>query len=144
MCPAQEIYSLQILPLRAAKRLCIKIGKTLTFPICSDTVHHSSHKESFPEGLIMCAKTYEAFYDLQVQLHAGLFCRDYIVLSHGWLPQSLTHIQAHLISSSSGPSLSGGRGKYSCTKLLSVAHIARANWATSFSQLLIRIVSWRI
>ena len=92
----------------------------------------------------MCAKTYEAFYDLQVQLHAGLFCRDYIVLSHGWLPQSLTHIQAHLISSSSGPSLSGGRGKYSCTKLLSVAHIARANWATSFSQLLIRIVSWRI
>ena len=90
----------------------------------------------------MCAKTYEAFYDLQVQLHAGLFCRDYMVLSHGWLPQSLTHIQAHLISSSNGPSLSGGRGKYSRTKLLSVAHIF-ADGATSFSQLLIQIASWR-
>ncbi|CAL1158927.1 unnamed protein product [Cladocopium goreaui] len=114
--------------------------------IFSDQQHNLGflHRLDVPSsGLIMCAKTYEAFYDLQVQLHAGLFCRDYIVLSHGWLPQSLTHIQAHLISSSSGPSLSGGRGKYSCTKLLSVAHIARANWATSFSQLLIRIVTGR-
>ena len=34
----------------------------------------------------MFAKTYAAFYDLQLQLHFGTFAREYTCLAHGWLP----------------------------------------------------------
>lgn len=98
-------------------------------------------KVEVPEGLIMCAKTYEAFYDLQVQLHAGQFCREYMVLAHGRLPMFVVQIQSQLVSSR-GPSLCGGRGKWSCTNLQCLAHMhAKASYGESFSQLWLQIVS---
>ena len=36
----------------------------------------------------MVAKTYAAFYDLQLQLHLGTFGREYTALVHGWLAPS--------------------------------------------------------
>lgn len=86
----------------------------------------------------MFAKTYEAFYDLQVQLHVGEFLRDYMVLAHGLLPISSRQIQAHLLSSK-GPSIPGGRGKWSCTNLECLGHAQQK--ARTFSELLLRIAS---
>ena len=45
-------------------------------------------------GLIMFAKTYKAFYDLQLQLHFGMFGREYTSLAHGWLPSTRASITA--------------------------------------------------
>ena len=42
----------------------------------------------------MMAKSYAAFYDLQLQLHLGTFGREYTSLAHGWLAPSLTTVTA--------------------------------------------------
>ena len=58
-------------------------------PIFYDVQHNFGflHRLDVPSsGLILVAKTYEAFYDMQVQLHAGEMHRDYTVLCHGRLP----------------------------------------------------------
>ncbi|CAK9058787.1 unnamed protein product [Durusdinium trenchii] len=112
-------------------------------PILADENHNLGflHRLDVPSsGLIMFAKTYEAFYDLQVQLHVGEFLRDYMVLAHGLLPISSRQIQAHLLSSK-GPSIPGGRGKWSCTNLECLGHAQQK--ARTFSELLLRIVTGR-
>ena len=82
--------------------------------------HHNFgflHRLDVPSsGLILVAKSYEAFYDLQVQLHAGVMHRDYAVLCHGRLPSTLTEITARLQPTEDGPTLAG-RGKISFSKL---------------------------
>ena len=42
----------------------------------------------------MMAKSYAAFYDLQLQLHLGTFGREYTSLVHGWLAKSLSTVTA--------------------------------------------------
>ncbi|CAJ1333000.1 unnamed protein product [Effrenium voratum] len=59
----------------------------LRCPILEDARHSCGflHRLDVPSsGLILAAKTYEAFYDLQVQLHGGALRRDYVALCHGW------------------------------------------------------------
>ena len=87
-------------------------------PIFTDPDHNYGflHRLDVPSsGLILVAKTYEAFYDLQVQLHAGGVRRDYTVLCHGWLPKSVTDISASTWCDDDRPTLCGGRGKPSYT-----------------------------
>ncbi|CAE8653895.1 unnamed protein product, partial [Polarella glacialis] len=61
------------------------------WPIVQDTAHWKgmAHRLDVPgSGLILTAKTHEAFYDLLLQLGAGIVSRDYCVLCHGWLRES--------------------------------------------------------
>ena len=42
------------------------------------------HRIDVPSsGLVLVAKTYKAYYDLQLQLNVGKLSRDYVVLCHG-------------------------------------------------------------
>lgn len=44
------------------------------------------HRLDVPSsGLILAAKTYAAYYDLQLQLRSRSLARDYVVLNHGKL-----------------------------------------------------------
>ena len=92
--------------------------------IFEDAQHHFGflHRLDVPSsGLIVCSKTFEAFYDLQLQLHAGHLCRDYQALSHGWLPPR-PEFAPRIFWHGDGPSVSGGRGRPSCTLLLFCRH----------------------
>ena len=88
-------------------------------PIFYDVQHNFGflHRLDVPSsGLILVAKTYEAFYDMQVQLHAGEMHRDYTVLCHGRLPSTLVQITARLQPTEDGPTVAG-RGKRSFSKI---------------------------
>ncbi|CAE8609483.1 unnamed protein product, partial [Polarella glacialis] len=55
------------------------------------------HRLDVPSsGLLLVAKTYEAFFDLQLQLNLGVLVRDYVVLCHGWLSQARGIIEARV------------------------------------------------
>ena len=89
-------------------------------PIFHDVQHNFGflHRLDVPSsGLILVAKTYEAFYDMQVQLHAGDMHRDYTVLCHGVLPRTLSEIAARLQPTEDGQTLAG-RGKISFSKIV--------------------------
>ena len=107
-------------------------------PILKDSTHLHGflHRLDVPSsGLILLAKTYEAFYHLMVQLHLGEIARDYIVLCHGWVAPSTHEIAARVLWSdsagSSSPSralsseLSGGKPSVTQTKVL--AHLVLRN-----------------
>ena len=92
--------------------------------IFRDASHHHGflHRLDVPStGLILVSKTFEAFYDLQLQLHAGRVHRDYKALCHGWLPPR-AEFKAQIYWHGDGPSVSGGRGKPSSTLLLLCCH----------------------
>eukprot|EP00438_Fugacium_kawagutii_P002713 Skav222415 [mRNA] locus=scaffold2890:18891:23754:+ [translate_table: standard] len=75
------------------------------------------HRLDVPSsGLILVAKSYEAFYDLQVQLHAGDLQRDYTVLCHGRLPSTLIEVTARLEPNEEGPTVAG-KGKISFSNI---------------------------
>eukprot|EP00439_Symbiodinium_sp_Y106_P022587 s6817_g2.t2 len=96
-------------------------------PIFQDPEHNYGflHRLDVPSsGLILVAKTYEAFYDLQTQLHAGEVGRDYTVLCHGWLPSSVREISASTICLTDAPTVAGGRGRKSVTHLRICEHYA--------------------
>ncbi|CAE8595721.1 unnamed protein product [Polarella glacialis] len=68
-------------------------------PILHDAEHGCGflHRLDVPSsGLILAAKTYEAFYDLQVQMATGQVERDYVILCRGWVPPALSHIRAQV------------------------------------------------
>ena len=50
------------------------------------------HCQLLLQGLIMLAKSYYAFYDMQLQLHLGTFGREYTSLAHGWLAPSVSSV----------------------------------------------------
>lgn len=88
-------------------------------PILYDEHHNLGflHRLDVPSsGLILVANTYEAFYDLQVQLHAGDMQRDYTVLCHGWLPITLIEVTARLEPNEEGPTVAG-KGKISFSNI---------------------------
>ena len=94
-------------------------------PIFTDPDHNYGflHRLDVPSsGLILVAKTYEAFYDLQVQLHAGGVRRDYTVLCHGWLPRSLRCLCASTVCPVDAPTVAGGQGRRSMTHVLFAEH----------------------
>ncbi|CAE8703327.1 unnamed protein product, partial [Polarella glacialis] len=47
-------------------------------------------------GLILVAKSYEAYNDMLMQMAKGEVVRDYLVLCHGWLSHSRTEILARV------------------------------------------------
>ena len=54
------------------------------------------HRLDVPSsGLLLLAKSYEAFCDLSVQLAAGQLQRDYSVLAHGWMKRQEIRAQLY-------------------------------------------------
>ncbi|CAE8623966.1 unnamed protein product [Polarella glacialis] len=102
--------------------------------------HGFLHRLDVPSsGLILAAKTYEAYYDLQVQLSAGEIARDYVVLCHGWVPPTRSSIDAR--TRLKVKTRAGGQGKPARTQLKVLAHATHE--ADSFSLLAIRIATGR-
>ncbi|CAE8738096.1 unnamed protein product, partial [Polarella glacialis] len=90
------------------------------------------HRLDVPSsGLVLAAKTYEAFYDLALQLNTGRLVRDYLILCHGWVPQDCSEISArvHWRRHDSSPSQVLPCGKPSRTALQVVAHFHRRSSA---------------
>ncbi|CAJ1409104.1 unnamed protein product [Effrenium voratum] len=119
----------------------LEVTRPLGFPIFEDPSHNFGflHRLDVPSsGLILAAKSYEAFYDLQVQLHAGAIKRDYTALCHGWA--KVREIRARTRSRDGRPTKSGGQGKPSCSVLALLQHLQMFG---ALSQLLITIVTGR-
>ena len=87
--------------------------------IFNDSKHQHGflHRLDVPSsGLVLVAKTYQAFYDLQCQLHTGNILRDYKVLCHGKLSAKRHEIRAQLTPDEQGPTMAG-RGKASSSMI---------------------------
>ena len=55
------------------------------------------HRLDVPSsGLLVCARTYEAYYALRVQLAAREILREYRVLSHGWVNEQRAEVRARI------------------------------------------------
>ncbi|CAE7592221.1 EMB2654 [Symbiodinium sp. CCMP2456] len=94
-------------------------------PILHDEEHEHGflHRLDVPSsGLILAAKSFECYYDLQVQLVTGQILRDYVVLSHGWMEPAVTDISAQVMIEDGGRTMSGGRGKPGLTHVKVAAH----------------------
>eukprot|EP00929_Paragymnodinium_shiwhaense_P039430 TRINITY_DN20697_c0_g1_i1.p1 TRINITY_DN20697_c0_g1~~TRINITY_DN20697_c0_g1_i1.p1 ORF type:complete len:727 (-),score=97.37 TRINITY_DN20697_c0_g1_i1:612-2792(-) len=90
------------------------------------------HRLDVPSsGLILVAKTYEAYYDLRLQLHANRLVRDYLVLCHGWLTPRCRDIRSRLFYQGNSPTFSGRSGRPSHTSLKVLAHVRRCGPALS-------------
>ena len=95
-----------------------------TVPILGDVVHGCGflHRLDVPSsGLVLAATTYQAWYDLQMQLVSGSLLREYVVLCHGWVPAVRRSISVRLCYVANAVS-SGHLGKPSKTRLKVVAH----------------------
>ncbi|CAE8699965.1 unnamed protein product, partial [Polarella glacialis] len=69
------------------------------WPIVDDVQHQRGflHRLDVPSsGLVLVAKTHEAYYDLKLQLAMGSLVRDYVVLCHGWLSPGLSEVKARV------------------------------------------------
>ncbi|CAJ1405673.1 unnamed protein product [Effrenium voratum] len=74
------------------------------------------HRLDVPSsGLVLVARSYSAYFDLQVQLRTGELLRDYLVLCRGW-PRS-RRVTARLFWRDAGLTRAGGQGKPSETHL---------------------------
>ncbi|CAK9098870.1 unnamed protein product [Durusdinium trenchii] len=120
------------------------------FPIFEDASHQHGflHRLDLPSsGLIAMAKSYQAFYDLMLQLHTGTMQRDYIVLCHGWFSPACQRIEGNILwfGSSDLPSATinqsdlAGRPAVTWTRVQ--AHLWRAE--QKFSLVALRISTGR-
>ncbi|CAE8626030.1 unnamed protein product [Polarella glacialis] len=103
------------------------------------------HRIDVPcSGLVLCAKTYEAFYDLKMQLNSGGISRDYVVLVHGWLNQSRQEVNAplHWTTQSWVRTCIRRAGKPSLSHLKVLAHAGRRD-GKAFSLVAVRIDTGR-
>lgn len=92
-------------------------------PIFSDERHHFGfiHRLDVPSsGLLLLAKSYEAYYDLQHQLNSGALGREYIALCHGHMVNSL--VQRPLQTRPASSSWVSRHGKPSATEFTLLAH----------------------
>ncbi|CAE8602521.1 unnamed protein product [Polarella glacialis] len=104
------------------------------FPIVCDPEYQLGflHRLDVPcSGLVLAAKTYEAYYDLSLQLNAGEISRDYVILCHGWIRPSLKDIRASVSWRGLEPTSAGEQGKPSLTRLKVIAHAWRETVALS-------------
>merc|ERR1712032_368388 len=102
--------------------------------------HGFLHRLDVPSsGLVLVAKTYEAYYDLQSQLCAGEIARDYIVLCHGFMPPDLCEVNARVSWRGLQPSAAGKQGKPSRTHVKVMAHAS--NHGAALSLIAIRIAT---
>ena len=113
-------------------------------PILRDERHQLGflHRLDVPSsGLIMVSKSYEAFYDLQFQLHLGVFQRDYDVMAHGLLSRPL--IEARSMSRGAEMASKCGRGKWGCSEVLRARFLFWRGRGRGLSRLRLRIVTGR-
>ncbi|CAE7803209.1 unnamed protein product, partial [Symbiodinium sp. CCMP2456] len=97
-----------------------------SWPILQSAQHDYGflHRVDVPcSGLILFAKSFRAYYDLQVQLRAGEIRRDYCVLCHGWFAQGQRRVNALVTWRGDGPTRSGSVGKHARTEFKALAHI---------------------
>ena len=115
------------------------------FPACVTHTYGLLHRLDIPSsGLVLAAKTCEAYYDLQLQLSIGDLVRDYVVLCHGLLPSSCQEINERVYfwcHEGNLPSIVCRKGTPSLTWLKVVAHCSRE--AEDFSLVAIRIRTGR-
>ncbi|CAE8687268.1 unnamed protein product [Polarella glacialis] len=136
-----EVYD-QHSELQLSSFLQATLGKH--FALVHDEDHQCGflHRLDLPSsGLILAAKTYEAYYDLKVQLNAGEIARDYVVLCHGWVKPCLTSIKAKVFWRGLSPTSAGDQGKPSLTRLKVTAHARHR--ATALSLVTVRIATGR-
>ncbi|CAK9019734.1 unnamed protein product [Durusdinium trenchii] len=113
------------------------------WPIFSDSKHRRGflHRLDVPSsGLVVVAKTFEAFYDLQVQLCTDM-SRRYVAMAHGWL-RPRCH-EASLFWWGNGPTVAGGRGKASCTKVMATLPLIHFTTMMAFSLVHLEILTGR-
>jgi len=119
-------------------------------PILGDARRHYGfmHRLDVPNsGLILVAATYEAYYDLELQLNSGDMAREYLALCHGWMPPQRHEISAP-VSWVGGPgdrrptAVHPWRGKPSRTRLKVMA-LALAPGGVACGLLAVRIVTGR-
>ncbi|CAJ1327877.1 unnamed protein product [Effrenium voratum] len=80
------------------------------------------HRLDVPSsGLILAARTYEAYYDLRVQLASGEVLREYNALCHGWFHGVPREVTARVYWRGGAPSKSSGQGKPSRSQVRPVA-----------------------
>ncbi|CAJ1372643.1 unnamed protein product [Effrenium voratum] len=86
-------------------------------PIHQDREHNYGflHRLDVPSsGLILLARSYEAFYDLQLQLHCGQLQRSYTALSHGWAEPRTIRLRLYYHGAAASR---GGRGKVAVSEV---------------------------
>ena len=101
-------------------------------PILNDMQHGCGflHRLDVPSsGLVLAALTYQAWYELQMQLVFGSISRDYVVLCHGWVPAVLQIITARLRWGKDASVSPGHLGKPSATRLKVSAYTTSARGA---------------
>ncbi|CAE8640707.1 unnamed protein product, partial [Polarella glacialis] len=114
------------------------------WPIIHDQDQHFGflHRLDVPSsGLILVAKTYEAYYDCLLQLSTGTLVREYTVLSHGWVPVGRAEIRRRISAPEGLRSKISPAGKPSRTLLKVLAHAQHGSQALSL--LAIRILTGR-
>ncbi|CAK9070285.1 unnamed protein product [Durusdinium trenchii] len=117
-------------------------------PIWLDDDFHYGfiHRLDVPgSGLVLAAKTYQAFYDLQFQLQSGQICREYLALCHGWAPwtpETETHLEYSISSQLGAPSYVG-KGKPSRTSLFLLARCIKPDTGDALSLMRVRIWTGR-
>jgi len=130
-----------------AKHLSRHLQSILSWPLARDVTHSYGflHRLDTPSsGLILVAKTFEAYYDLKLQLNVGALVRDYVVLCHGLVPPGRGQIREkvhHSRHEGNLPSAVCRTGKPSLTRLKVVAHCSRGS--EDFSLVVIRIQTGR-
>ncbi|CAE8686748.1 unnamed protein product, partial [Polarella glacialis] len=139
--PGWEVHS-QHTELQLSSFLQATLGKRLA--ILHDEEHQCGflHRLDVPSsGLVLAAKTYEAYYDLKVQLNSGEIARDYVILCHGWVRPCLKDIKAKVYWRGLLPTSAGDQGKPSLTRLKVTAHARHSS--TALSLVVVRIATGR-
>ncbi|CAE8588905.1 unnamed protein product [Polarella glacialis] len=139
--PGWEVHG-QGTELQLSSFLQATLGKH--FAIVHDEEHQCGflHRLDVPSsGLVLAAKTYEAYYDLKVQLNAGEIARDYVILCHGWVRPCLKDIKAKVYWRGLLPTVAGDQGKPSWTRLKVTAHARHRS--TALSLVAVRIATGR-
>lgn len=80
-------------------------------------------------GLVLVAKTYQAYYALRLQLSLQTLERDYVVLCHGFVPASLKVIDASLHyrpAEGTGPTRVDVHGRPAMTRVTAIAHLLKS------------------
>jgi len=100
------------------------------------------HRLDVPSsGLLLAARDYLAFYDLQLQMHTGCIQREYVVVCHGWMPATRIEVDAPIFARAQLTSEVSSRGKPSLTRFKVLAHALRNG--TACSLLLVQIATGR-
>lgn len=122
----------------------VRARSAFSWAILQDSHHHFGflHRLDVPSsGFIVVAKTYQANYDLRVQLAVGEMARDYIALCHGRVPPLLCEIKTRVHWGDELPTNTGVLGRPSNTRLKVIAQVSRKDKA--FSLVAIRIATGR-